>query len=198
MFRWLIHASVLVSCCIVRKVLPVNMFKYVFFVIVGLAGSLMLSPSFAQASEFKSGSLTINQPWARPTIGKAPNSAAYLKITNHGGAPDTLIGVKSDVAKRVELHTVKKDGDIMKMRAVKDGITVAAHKSVELKPGGYHIMLIGLSRKLNDGDIFELSLQFKMQGEVPVKVKIQKMGSMDSGAMKGDHDHGAHGHGKHS
>lgn len=174
------------------------MFKYVFFVIAGLAASLMLSPSFTQASEFKSGSLTINQPWARPTIGKAPNSAAYLKITNNGGAPDTLIGVKSDVARRVELHATKNEGGIMKMRAVKDGITVAAHKSVELKPGGYHIMLVGLSRKLNDGDMFDLSLQFKMQGVVPVKVKIQKMGSMDGKAMKGGHDHGAHGHGKQS
>lgn len=158
----------------------------------------MTAPSRAQALEFTSGSLTIDRPWSRPTIGKAPNSAAYMKITNKGSAPDTLTGVKSEVAEHVQLHTVMKEGEVMRMRPVKGGIAVPPNASLELKPGGYHIMLMGLTKKLAPGDMFDLTLQFQGQGEVPIKVKVEKMGGMGAGAMKsgamkdGHSGHGAH------
>lgn len=169
-------------------------FKFFLFVIGGVAYAMMTSQSLAQTHQFTSGSLTIDRPWSRPTIGSAPNSAAYLKITNRGGTPDTLMGVKSDVAKRVELHTVKMDGGVMRMRAVKGVIAVPANASVELKPGGFHIMLIGLTRKLSAADTFDLTLQFERQGEVPVQVQVEKMGAMSGDAMKGSHGHGSHKH----
>ncbi len=162
-------------------------FKFALLVMLGLGATMMTGPSRAQPHEFTSGSLTIDHLWSTPTIGNAPNSAAYLKITNGGDTPDRLMGVKSDVAKRVQLHMVKMDGSIMRMRAAKDGIAVPANTSVELKPGGFHIMLMGLSRKLTAGDTFTLTLQFEHQGEVPVQVKVEKMGAMGGGAM----NHGA-------
>jgi hypothetical protein len=145
------------------------------------------------AAEMKAGHLMVEHAWARPTIGNAPNSAAYLKITNKGGAPHTLTDVKSDVAEKVQLHMVMKEGEVMRMRPVKGGIAVPANASLELKPGGYHIMLIGLTKKLTLGDMFDLTLQFKGQGDVLVKVMVQKMGGKGSGAMKHGHGHGAHG-----
>ncbi len=138
------------------------------------------------AQEVKAGQLTIEHPWARPTLGKAPNSAAYMKITNHGGTPDKLVGVKSDVANDAQMHMVEKQREVMRMRQVKGGITVPAKASVELKPGGYHIMLLDLRRKLSKGDMFDMTLQFEHQGEVPVQVKIEKMGGMGAGTMKHD------------
>ena len=108
------------------------------------------------------------------------------------------MGVKSDVAKRVELHMVKMDDGVMRMRAAKDGVTVPANGSVELKPGGVHIMLMGLSRKLTPGQMFDLTLQFKHQGAVPIQVKVEKMGAMGGsamkdGSMKSGHKHSGHG-----
>lgn len=166
-------------------------FKFALLLMIGLGAATMTGPSRAQPHEFTSGALTIDRPWSRPTIGNAPNSAAYLKIINSGDTSDTLMGVKSDVASRVELHMVKMEGSVMRMRAVKGGIAVPANASVELKPGGFHIMLMGLSRKLTAGDTFDLTLQFERQGEVPVQVKVEKMGAM-GGAMKdGAMNHGA-------
>ncbi len=177
--------------------------KLFLIVMIGVTFAMMTNSFRAQAHDITSGSLTIEHPWSRPTIGNAPNSAAYLKITNHGGTPDTLMGVKSDVAKRVELHMVKMDDGVMRMRAAKDGVTVPANGSVELKPGGVHIMLMGLSRKLTPGQMFDLTLQFKHQGAVPIQVKVEKMGAMGGsamkdgamkdGSMKSGHKHSGHG-----
>ena len=165
----------------------------VFFSLLAMLSMDAMNAPSGVAQEHKASSLMIERPWSRPTIGNAPNSAAYLKITNKGGAPDTLVGVTSDVASKVELHTVIKQREVMRMRPVEGGIAVPANASLELKPGGYHIMLIGLTRKLTPGDMFDLTLQFKSQGEVPIKVKVEKMGAMGGGAMKGGHGHGGHG-----
>lgn len=167
--------------------------KYFLLAMIGVTFAMMTNSFRAQAQDITSGSLTIEHPWSRPTIGNAPNSAAYLKITNSGGTPDTLTGVKSDVAKRVELHMVKMDDGVMRMRAAKDGVTVPANGSVELKPGGVHIMLMGLSRKLTAGQMFDLTLQFKHQGAVPIQVKVKKMGSMGGNTMKDGNMHSGHG-----
>jgi len=169
----------------------VTRLKFFLLVMIGVTFAMMTNSFRAQAQDITSGSLTIEQPWSRPSIGNAPNSAAYLKITNHGGKPDTLMGVKSDVASRVELHTVKMDGGVMRMRAVKEGVAVPANASLELKPGGTHIMLMGLSRKLTPGQMFDLILQFKHQGAVPVQVKVEKIGAM-GGSNKSGHMQGGH------
>jgi len=167
----------------------VTRLKFFLLVVIGVTFAMMTNSFRAQAQDITSGSLTIEHSWSRPSIGNAPNSAAYLKITNSGGTPDTLMGVKSDVAKRVELHSVKMDGGVMRMRAVKEGVAVPANASVELKPSGVHIMLMGLSRKLTPGQMFDLTLQFKHQGAVPVLVKVEKIG----GSNKGGHMQGGQG-----
>lgn len=102
------------------------------------------------------------------------NSAAYMTIANKGKEPDRLVGAKADVSKAVEIHETVMDGDVMRMQPVQGGIEVPAGGQVELKPGGYHVMLIGLTRDLNAGDKFPLTLQFEKGGEMTVQAEVRQ------------------------
>ena len=128
--------------------------------------------------------LSIENPWARASAGRA--AGAFLTIQNHGDGDDTLVAVQSKVAKDVQLHTTVKEGEVMKMRPV-NGLAVPGHGEVKLQPGGNHIMLMGLSVPLKEGDILPLTLVFAKAGKVDVMIPVQKAGA--SGPMAG-HDHG--------
>ena len=129
------------------------------------------------------------EAWARPSLGKAPNSAAYVTIMNHSGSADRLVAAKADVSERVELHQHIMEGNVAKMRPVEGGIEVPANGKVELKPGGLHVMLIGLSGKLSEGDSFPMTLVFESGVEQTVEVSVRRIsGTAESG-------HGGHGSG---
>jgi copper(I)-binding protein len=128
----------------------------------------------AVAEDFKAGPITIEQPWARPSLGDTTNSAAYMKIENSGDAPDRLLAVKTDAAETVMLHESRMEGDVMKMVHLPNGIEIPAHGSAELKPLGLHVMLMGLKKPLKAGDTLPLTLVFETQGEVAVKAKVGK------------------------
>ena len=130
--------------------------------------------SAAIADEFKAGPLMIDHPWARPTIGSSKNAAAYMTLSNSGDSADTLLAVKSDAAGHVALHESRMDGEIMRMVPVKDGIEVPPHGTVELRPLGLHVMLMGLGKPLKEGEKFPMTLVFAKQGDVKVEVKIEK------------------------
>ncbi|MGI9403624.1 MAG: copper chaperone PCu(A)C [Hyphomicrobium sp.] len=130
--------------------------------------------SAAIAQEYKAGSLMIDRPWARPTIGSSKNSAAYMTLSNNGDSADKLLAVKSDAAEHVALHESRMDGEIMRMVPVKDGIEVPPHGEVELKPLGLHVMLMGLHKPLKEGEKFPMTLVFAKQGDVKVEVKVEK------------------------
>ncbi len=98
-------------------------------------------------------------------------SAAYMVLRSRGGA-DTLLGVATDVAEVVELHTVERDGDIMRMRPVTQ-IEVPAGGNTTLEPGGLHIMLIGLRRDLQAGENVRLTLTFANAGDVVVEAPVR-------------------------
>jgi copper(I)-binding protein len=102
------------------------------------------------------------------------NSAAYMIIRNTGSEPDKLIAASSDVAKTIELHTVVEEGGVMRMRQVEGGIDIPANGQVELKPGGFHVMLIGLTRDLNAGDSVQLTLTFEKAGQIPVTAQVRQ------------------------
>jgi len=132
------------------------------------------------------GKIVIKDPWARASISK--NGASYLTIMNHGNHTEKLIGVMAPVAKRVELHTHKNDNGIMRMRQIKS-IPIPANGSVKLKPGGHHIMMIGLNRKLKMSEEFPLTLFFEKRGNITVTVKIRHAGAL---GKTPNHDHGKH------
>ncbi len=154
------------------------------------------------AAEAKLGSLMLEQPWARATPGQAKNGAAYLTIHNAGKADDRLLSAASDVAARVELHNhVNKDG-VMQMRQV-EAVAVPAGGMTTLKPGGLHVMLMGLKGPLKEGESFPLTLTFEQAGSTTVQVKVESVGSMGSMSGKamekidhGSMDHGGMDHGK--
>jgi len=128
----------------------------------------------AAAEDFKAGAITIDGPWARPTIGDAKSTAAYMTIENSGDAPDRLLAVKSDAADNLMLHESRMEGDVMKMVHLGDGIEIPAHGAAELKPLGLHVMVMGLKAPLKDGETLPLTLVFEKQGDVPVAVTVGK------------------------
>jgi len=150
-------------------------------VLMALAALSALTTA-AIAEEFKSGTITIDHPWARPSIGEATNSAAYMKIENSGDAPDRLLAVKTDAAGNVMLHESRMEMGVMKMVHLPNGVEIPAHGSAELKPLGLHVMLMGLKKPLKAGATLPLTLVFQKAGEVPVKATVGK-------AAPGMHEH---------
>ena len=136
--------------------------------------ALTIFPAASFADDYTVGALTIDHPWARPSIGQTKRSAAYMTIGNGGDANDVLVSAATPVAGTVELHTHIRDGDVMKMRRVEGGIPIAANGTVELKPGGYHIMLLDLKGRLTEGEKIPMTLTFEKAGAVAIEVKIQK------------------------
>jgi copper(I)-binding protein len=113
-----------------------------------------------------------------------------------GGAPDKLLGASSEVAGRVELHTMEMEGDVMRMREV-GTIEVPAGKTVELKPGGLHIMFMDLKKPLANGSSFPLTLRFEKAGEMKINVQVQSKAPAGSASGMDHGKHGGHGEHKH-
>ena len=128
--------------------------------------------------------IEINHAWARATAASAANGAVYLTITNHGTADDRLTGASTAVASKAELHITLNENGVMKMRPIAD-VPVKAGGRAQFKPGGMHIMLLGLKHPLKAGDSFPLTLTFNKAGAVETMVKVEKAGAAGPGSMPG-------------
>ena len=146
--------------------------------------TLALAALSAVAHSFKLGEIDIGHPYARPTREGQMVGAGYLKLANKGPV-DRLVSATSPAAGSVEIHSMSMEGDVMKMRQI-DAIEIATGQTVELKPGGYHLMLMGLKAPLKVGDKFPLTLKFEKSGEVVVTVNVEepKSKSQATGAHK--------------
>ena len=151
------------------KVLLVSVFG------LGLAGTL-------QAQNATVGSVQIENAYTRSTVPGQMAAGGFMKIENKGSGADQLISASSPVAGEVQLHEMAMDGNVMKMRQVKD-IAVPAGGSVELKPGGLHLMFMNIKAPLAAGETVPLKLRFAKAGEVEVKLPVNAMGAQ-GGAMK--------------
>ena len=136
--------------------------------------TLGLASLGAQAHDYKLGNIRVDHPYARATAAGQPIGGAYFKLDNQG-ADDRLLSASASVSKSVEMHSMAMDGDVMRMRQVQ-AIELPAGKTVELKPGGLHIMLVGLKAPLKAGDHFPMKLSFAKAGEVTVDVMVQAVG----------------------
>lgn len=157
--------------------------------------SLLMTVSLHAMAAGK-GDLTVNQAQARASMGKMPNSAAFLQIENKGKSDDALLSATSPAAQQVELHQMSMEGDVMKMRAV-DSVDIKAGDKLEMKPGqGYHLMLMGLKKPLKAGDKFPLTLNFRKAGKVPVSVEVVEMNmpAKPAGGEGMDEHHDHHNH----
>jgi hypothetical protein len=139
----------------------------------------------AQAEDVTVGSLKISAPWARATPKGASVGGGYMKITNTGTAPDRLLGGVTAVAGRFEVHEMSMDNGVMKMRPVTGGLEIKPGQTVELKPGGYHVMLMGLKEQLVQGKHFKATLEFAKAGKVDVDFAIEGVGAQSGSAMPG-------------
>jgi copper(I)-binding protein len=107
------------------------------------------------------------------------NGAGYLTVTNTGAEPDTLVAVESPIAARVEIHEGSTAGGVMRMGALPAGLPIAPGATVELKPGGDHLMLIGLTAPLKADDKAPATLVFKRAGRLAVEFKVQRLAPED-------------------
>lgn len=128
--------------------------------------------------------IEIVQPWARATPNGAQTGAVYLTIKNLSRINDRLESATSPVAQKAQIHQMTVANGIMRMREVAGGLSAPAGGTVALKPGGYHIMLIGLKKPLKVGDRFPLTLDFKTAGEIRVSIPVRPIGAMSAGHGK--------------
>lgn len=152
---------------------------------ISALGALTLFASAALAHNYKVGSLSIVHPWSRETAVGQKVGGGFMTIINNGNDEDRLLSGASPVAAEVQLHTMTMDGGIMRMRQVEGGIAVPAKGTLELKPGGYHIMFIGLKRPLKQGERVPVTLRFQHAGKVAVQFAVQPVGS--TGPMEASH-----------
>lgn len=121
----------------------------------GMANDVMVMSAFARAS-------------ATPA---AKAGAAYVTLMNHGGETDRLLAISTPAAAMAEVHVTRVDGDIVKMEPA-GSIDVPAGGTVEMKPGGLHVMMMGLKAPLKQGGTVELTLSFEKAGDVTVVVPV--------------------------
>lgn len=140
------------------------------------AVTVALCAGSASANEYKLGSLQVGHPWTRVTPGKT--GSAYLSVTNTGAEIDRLVGASSPAADKAELHTHQMDGDVMRMRPVQ-AIEVPPGESAVLKPGGLHIMLLGLKAPIRVGMRVPLTLRFEKAGNVDVELSVETVGATE-------------------
>jgi len=160
------------------------------------ACALLAGLSLSSAAHAQSQTIEISNAWARRAAiahggmahgGKSEGSmhkggmgkmesgatgAVYVTIANTGKEADALVSASSDASQTVELHEVKNEGGVMKMRPV-PRIAVPAGGKIEMKPGGYHVMLLGLKYDLKPGDKVEVMLKFERGGEVRVDAPVK-------------------------
>jgi periplasmic copper chaperone A len=131
-----------------------------------LAVVLALAPVWSQAQDRPQ----FLDVWARATVPGQDMGGAFLRIVG-GRSDDRLLGASSPLAMAVELHSMRMEGDVMRMRAV-ESIAVPAGKTVALSPGGFHLMLMGLNEPLKAGMRLPLTLHFEKAGDVPVEAQV--------------------------
>lgn len=139
----------------------------------------------AKAHDFSAGELIIDHPYATPSVKGSMNGAAYFRsIENKGKTEDRLIGAHTPIAETVELHEMKVEQDVARMREL-SAIELPIGKKVQFRHGGgYHLMLLNLKEPLIVGERFDLTLKFEKAGEKTVKVWVQQPRNMGREAHK--------------
>ncbi len=162
-----------------------------FTTITALACALASLPALAQTS--------VKDPWVRGTVAQQKATGAFFQISSASGG--RLLSASSPAAGVVEIHEMTMDGSTMKMRALPTGLDLPAGQTVELKPGGYHVMLLDLKAPLKAGDSVDLSLVVEgkdgRKETIAVKAPVKALGATPADAKGGHGGHGGQGGHKH-
>jgi copper(I)-binding protein len=135
----------------------------------------------------------VNDTYARSA--NPMTGAVFMQLENHRDVPCNLQAATSDVAERVELHSHTEEDGVMKMGKIEGGIDIPAHETHMLERGGDHVMLLGLTRPLKDGDSFDLTLDFGDCGSKTVSATLDNERTGGHGASdsaKGADEHASH------
>lgn len=167
-----------------------NLFRAVL-----VAGALAVLPAAyclsiepVAAHDFKAGTLTLNHPWTRATAKGAEMGGGFVTIVNAGSEADRLVGGSFALAGRTEVHEMKMEGEVMKMRQLEGGLDIPAGATVELKPGSYHLMFMKLTAPLEAGTNVKGTLVFEKAGEVPVEFAVEAMSAKAKDHQSSGHD----------
>lgn len=133
---------------------------------------------------------TVKDPWVRGTVAQQKATGLFAQITSTGGG--RLVAASSPAAGVVEIHEMAMEGNTMKMRALPNGLELPAGKAVELKPGGYHVMLMDLKAPLKDGDKVDVTLV--VEGKDGKKEELKLQAPVRPLAAAGGMGHGQHKH----
>jgi copper(I)-binding protein len=146
-----------------------------------LLGLASAAPALADTSHFM-----VMKAFARASATPtAKTGAAYVSLMNHAQEADRLVGASSPAAKSAEIHKTEEADGVFKMMPA-GPLELGPMATLEMKPGGYHIMLMGLAQPLKKGDEIEVTLTFEKAGDLKVKVPVGEVAA-------GGHDHGAEG-----
>jgi copper(I)-binding protein len=149
--------------------------------IVAALFAVGLAPVPARADDATVGGLKIVAPWARATPKGASVGGGYMKIVNTGGTADRLVGGSTEIARHFEVHEMSMDNGVMRMRPVANGIEIKPGQTIEFKPGGYHIMFVGLKGGLEQGQHVKATLEFEKAGKVAIEFSVEGIGAQTPG-----------------
>ena len=140
-----------------------------------------------QPATYATANVAVAEPFSRPAA-QGGNGAGFFTLSNNNTGPDTLLHVESPVALRVELHETSTEGGVMRMRELKDGLKLKAGETVDFKPGGKHVMFLGLVRPLAVGDKIPATLVFERAGRAPIELTVKARDAAPAGG-KQEHAH---------
>lgn len=147
-----------------------------------LAVAMLALAAPLAAHDYTLGAIEIGHPAARAAPPAARTGAGYLTLTNTGAGEDRLVAASGAIAARIEIHETTVTDGVARMRPL-DGLLLPPGQTVALEPGGVHLMLIGLSAPLTEGESVPVTLTFEQAGEIEVELAVETMSPGD------DHGH---------
>lgn len=145
----------------------------------------LLSIGIAEARDYRLANLEIITPWTRATAPTAPAGGGFVVIKNTGPTADRLVSARSAAAETVQIHEMKMDGNVMRMRELENGLEIPAGATVTLAPGGFHLMLMGLKQPLKQGSAVPVTIVFEKAGSIDIELAVEGPGA----AKPSEHKH---------
>ena len=145
----------------------------------------LLSIGVAEARDYRLANLEIVTPWARATPRRRPQAAASSSSRTPDRRPIGSCRHAVPTAETVQIHEMKMDGNVMRMRELENGLEIPAGATVTLAPGGFHLMLMGLKQPLKQGSTVPVTLVFEKAGSIDIELAVEGLGA----AKPSEHKH---------
>jgi copper(I)-binding protein len=137
------------------------------------ARAIAVAMTEGEAHPVKAGDLTLTAGWLRAMLPGQPAGGGYVTISNAGSTPDRLVAVSTPAAGKSEIHMMEMKNDVMVMRPVDGGLEIPAGGTVELKPGGFHLMFMQMTEPFAEGATVPVTLEFEKAGKVELMLPVK-------------------------